>query len=101
MSTSLTDINCNCDLLSDQPHHRSGEEQTGRGQVYPVMAVTVTKTRSRFSPLAGYLVLAAMTLVQRFFAGPRRIEIDQEQPAPRSHARRSAPALPLTSPKAW
>jgi membrane protein len=67
------------------------------------MAVTVTRSRSRFSPLVGYLVLAVMTLVQRFFAGPRRVEIDHEQPAPapRSHGRRSGPALPLTSPNAW
>ena len=65
------------------------------------MALTDSKTRSRFSPLAGYVVLALMTLVQRFIVAPRRVEIDHDRRTPRGHARRTEPTAPLTSPKAW
>jgi membrane protein len=69
------------------------------------MTLTDSKSRSRLSPVAGYLVFALATLVQRLVLGPRPAVIDHDEyilhHAPPVRKRRSESALPLSSPRAW
>jgi membrane protein len=68
------------------------------------MSLTGSKSRSRLSPLAGYVVLALVTLAQRFLLGPRPAVIDHDEyvtrRVPFTRTDR-APGLPFTTSKAW